>query len=232
MPAITAREAISTDYGVYVIELDKGANRYLNLSFDLPLPVVYVGQSWHPPEHRFRQHMEGGRLASRIVVRNGVRLRPDLYEHLPRVRAKEEAIELEARHARDLAGLGFHAYFDGRLLRPAHCTPTTESGAMKSEEHLDTVSDYVDQAIFAAVAAVNQPNAQIKATPAKIATILCTSGSAGEIPLNVPLTCRGRFAYLSPGLIAGRIAVLVNSGFLCSSRDGRIYVSQPKEVLL
>lgn len=221
----------SGSYGVYVIELGRSANRYLDLEPGLELPCVYVGQSWHSPEKRFAIHKAGGFHASSIVVRNGIRLRPDLYEHLPRVRTKEEAEELEAAHARNLAGLGFHSYFDGSLLRPQHCPPTPESQAMQTSEHLEVVSDYVDRAIFAAVAALTQPDGPVEATPEKVATLLCAGGRAGEIPLSVPLTCRGRFAYLSPGPIGDRIGNLVASGFLFSTRDGRIYWSQPKEAL-
>ena len=229
---ITQSENRRGSYGVYVIELGKGANRYLDLDPGLKLPCVYVGQSWHSPERRFAIHQAGGTHASSIVVRNGISLRPDLYEHLPRVRTKEEAVELETDHARNLAGLGFHSYFDGNLLRPQHCPPTIESRAMQTSEHLEGVSDYVDGAIFAAVGALNQPSGPVEATPEKVATLLCADGRAGQIPLSVPLACRGKFAYLSPDLIAGRVSHLVASGFLVSTEDGRIYWPQPKAALL
>lgn len=117
-PAATSPDRENNGYGIYVIELDERANRHFDLPLDLPLPVVYVGQSWHSPEHRFRQHMKGVRLASKVVTRYGVRLRPDLYRHLARVETRPEAEDLEASHARTLARLGFHAYFDKTLVRP------------------------------------------------------------------------------------------------------------------
>jgi hypothetical protein len=65
-------------YRVYVIELTDAAKA----RFHTDKVVVYVGQSWHDPEVRFQQHLDGVR-ASRFVKRYGRKLRPDLYSDLP-----------------------------------------------------------------------------------------------------------------------------------------------------
>lgn len=222
----TSRAREANGYGVYVIELGKGANRYLELPLDLRFPVVYVGQSWHSAELRFRQHMEGGRLASSIVVRNGRWLRPDLYGHLDRVETKAEAEELEATHARTLAGLGFHAFYDGTLIRPDHTPPTPESEAMRTAEHVEVVSDYVDQAIFMAIAALNHPDHPVKASVESIADLLGTQSRPDQIPLEIPIPAQGRFAYLDPHLIVDRIHVLLASGFIEATPGGQIFIPE------
>jgi predicted GIY-YIG superfamily endonuclease len=55
---------------------------------------LYVGQTWRDPDLRFDQHKQGYK-ASGAVRRFGVRLIPDLVEHLNPMR-QWEAIELEA----------------------------------------------------------------------------------------------------------------------------------------
>src|SRR5690554_5643389 len=92
-------------YGVYVIELKSEANEHMGV--DSSLPVVYVGQSWHPAVKRFRIHMTGEKWSSKIVRKFGRRLRPDLYRGLRRVATRDEAEALEAAHAHTLAGDGY-----------------------------------------------------------------------------------------------------------------------------
>jgi hypothetical protein len=83
---ITAAETISgrRTFGVYVIELDGNSNH------------VYVGQTWYLPEERLVQHNTG--FAA---------FRPDLYEHIPRVRTQAEAEALESTTAMQLRKQGF-----------------------------------------------------------------------------------------------------------------------------
>jgi predicted GIY-YIG superfamily endonuclease len=81
-------------WGVYVIQLD-----------DDPL-WVYVGQSYHSPEDRFKQHRNGIR-SSRIVRRRGRKLRPELYRHRPRYTSREQALRAEADLAAELRRRGF-----------------------------------------------------------------------------------------------------------------------------
>lgn len=62
-------------FWVYVVELArKGPG---------PGESVYVGSSALPPAERFQRHKEGGMATSRYVRRQGTRLRPELYAHLP-----------------------------------------------------------------------------------------------------------------------------------------------------
>ena len=65
---------------------------------------LYVGQTSRDPDLRFDQH-KAGHKASRPVRRFGVRLLPDLVEHLnPMSRA--ESLELEAALAEGFRGAG------------------------------------------------------------------------------------------------------------------------------
>ncbi len=68
---------------VYVIELDEHAP--LPSSLGTRRPFLYVGITFNTPERRFEIHKRGGRTASRIVFKHGVRLRPDLYERYEQV---------------------------------------------------------------------------------------------------------------------------------------------------
>lgn len=75
-------------YGVYVIELNGDPNH------------LYIGQSFHTPEERLKQHNTGLlEFRAAKVFRNGARgtLRPDLYKHLDRCNTPEQAMEIEAQ---------------------------------------------------------------------------------------------------------------------------------------
>jgi hypothetical protein len=90
------------DYYIYVIELDDAAGPRVD-----PLkPVVYVGQSAHPPEIRFEQHRNGVH-ASRWVRRYGVRLRPRLFARYNPLPTRPAAEQLEARLAARLRQKGY-----------------------------------------------------------------------------------------------------------------------------
>ena len=65
---------------------------------------LYVGQTSNDPDTRFDQH-KAGYKASRFVTRFGVRLLPELVQHLNPMRAWE-AIELEAALAEELRRAG------------------------------------------------------------------------------------------------------------------------------
>lgn len=65
---------------------------------------LYVGQTSRDPDIRFDQH-KAGYKASGAVRRFGVRLLPDLVEHLNPMRAWE-ALEIEAALAEALAAAG------------------------------------------------------------------------------------------------------------------------------
>ena len=65
---------------------------------------LYVGETSRDPDTRFDQH-KAGYKASRVVTRFGVRLLPELVEHLNPMR-RWEAVELEAALAEDLVRAG------------------------------------------------------------------------------------------------------------------------------
>jgi predicted GIY-YIG superfamily endonuclease len=82
----TSRGQPSATHSVYVVLLhDKGRRDPFGL---------YVGQTSRDPDLRFDQH-KAGYKASRAVRRFGVRLLPELTNHLTPIRAWE-ALELEA----------------------------------------------------------------------------------------------------------------------------------------
>jgi len=90
-------------YSVYVIELkpceapegSKGA--------------VYVGQSWHSPQHRFEQHKQGIR-AARVVNRSWVRLNPGLSKGWGPYETRQESERAEAELAVKLRRKGYRVY--------------------------------------------------------------------------------------------------------------------------
>jgi hypothetical protein len=53
----------------------------LNPERDPAKPALYVGMTGLPVDHRFENHKNGYK-AARVVKKYGVRLLPDLYEHL------------------------------------------------------------------------------------------------------------------------------------------------------
>jgi len=97
-------------HNVYVILLSDSAlkDRTLmrhNLSRDPAKPCVYVGMTGLPVDHRFENHRNGYK-SSRIVERHGVRLLPELYEHLNPM-PFEAAVQMEKDLAEDLRAEGY-----------------------------------------------------------------------------------------------------------------------------
>jgi hypothetical protein len=79
-------------HNVYVVLLDPAAGslravRAANPKRDLKKPCVYVGMTGLTPEERFGNHKAGTKTAS-VVKRYGLRLLPELYEHLKLPRDK------------------------------------------------------------------------------------------------------------------------------------------------
>lgn len=95
-------------YHVYVIELAPAAVRG---SSPGALPPLYVGQTWHSPEHRFAQHMAGGQLAGRVTRKYGIRLRPDLWEGIGPFSTREQAEAAEAALAEQLEARGHRVFW-------------------------------------------------------------------------------------------------------------------------
>jgi len=95
---------------VYVVLLDPVVGRMRkvqsqNTNRDLKKPCVYVGMSGLKPEQRFANH-KAGIKASSLVKRFGLRLLPELYEHLNPM-PFEAAAQMERDLAEDLRHAGY-----------------------------------------------------------------------------------------------------------------------------
>jgi len=97
-------------HGVYVVLLDPAVARIrvvraANPDRDRKKPCVYVGMTGLNPEERFANHKAGVKAAS-VVKRYGLRLLPELYEHLNPM-PFEAAAKMEADLAEDLRRAGY-----------------------------------------------------------------------------------------------------------------------------
>ena len=97
-------------HNVYVVLLDAAAGklrrvRAENSKPDPSKPCVYVGMSGLTPEERFANHKAGIKAAS-VVTRFGIRLLPELYEHLNPM-PYEAAAKMEVDLAEDLRQAGY-----------------------------------------------------------------------------------------------------------------------------
>ena len=97
-------------HSVYVVLLSKAALKDLsilrhNLKRDPSKPAVYVGMTGLPVDHRFENHKNGYKSA-RLVRKHGVRLLPELFEHLNPM-PYEHAVQMEKDLADDLRAQGY-----------------------------------------------------------------------------------------------------------------------------
>ena len=97
-------------HNVYVIQLSDAALKEssilrLNPKRDRAKPCVYVGMTGLPVDHRFENHKNGYK-AARFVTKYGVRLMPELYEHLNPM-PFEAAAQMEKDLAEDLRNEGY-----------------------------------------------------------------------------------------------------------------------------
>jgi hypothetical protein len=97
-------------HNVYVVLLSKAALKDLSIlrrnpSRDPSKPVVYVGLTGLPVDHRFENHKNGYKSA-RLVRKYGVRLLPELFEHLNPM-PYEHAVQMEKDLADDLRAQGY-----------------------------------------------------------------------------------------------------------------------------
>ena len=95
---------------VYVVLLDPAVSkirkvRAENPNRDSKKPCVYVGMSGLTLDERFANHKAGVKAAS-VVKRYGIRLLPDLYEHLNPM-PFEAAVQMEKDLAEDLRRAGY-----------------------------------------------------------------------------------------------------------------------------
>ena len=97
-------------HNVYVVLLDAAAGRLrsvraANPERDAKKPCVYVGMTGLSPEERFANHKAGTKAAS-VVESYGLRLLPELYEHLNPM-PYEAAAQMEQDLAEDLRRAGY-----------------------------------------------------------------------------------------------------------------------------
>ncbi len=97
-------------HNVYVVLLDPAAAKLRKVRAQNPArdgrkPCVYVGLSGLTPEERFAKHKAGVKAAA-VVERYGVRLLPELYEHLNPM-PFEAAARMEKDLAEDLRRAGY-----------------------------------------------------------------------------------------------------------------------------
>jgi len=97
-------------HNVYVVLLSKAALKDLSIlrrnpARDPSKPAVYVGMTGLPVDHRFENHKNGYKSA-RLVRKYGVRLLPQMYEHLNPM-PYEAATEMEKDLAGDLRNEGY-----------------------------------------------------------------------------------------------------------------------------
>ena len=97
-------------HNVYVVLLDSAAGklrkvRAANPNCDPRKPCVYVGMTGLDPKTRLANHKTGIK-ASSVVMRYGIRLLPELYEHLNPM-PFEAAAQMERDLAEDLRRAGY-----------------------------------------------------------------------------------------------------------------------------
>ena len=103
-------EAETFHHCVYVVLLKPAVARHSsvrrrNPNRDPAKPCVYVGLTGLPVAHRFENHRHGYKSAW-TVKKYGVRLLPELYEHLNPM-PYEAAAEMEKDLAEDLRAQGY-----------------------------------------------------------------------------------------------------------------------------
>jgi hypothetical protein len=97
-------------HNVYVILLGDAVAKHrsilrLNPKRDPLKPCVYVGMTGIAIDHRFENHKYGYKSAW-VVRKYGVRLMPELYEHLNPM-PFEAAVQMEVELAEDLRAAGY-----------------------------------------------------------------------------------------------------------------------------
>ena len=113
-----------TQYRVYVIELSKriftedARFRAANPQFNGVLHCLYVGMTSKTPKKRFEQHKtgyinkKGHKLSSNIVQKYGMYLRPSLYNHIPPMATRSEALKMEQQLALKLRRQRYAVWFN------------------------------------------------------------------------------------------------------------------------
>jgi len=103
-------DAENFHHSVYVVLLDLAVLKHpsiqrLNPGHDPAKPCVYVGMTGLPVEERFENHRNGYKSAW-VVEKYGLRLMPELYEHLNPM-PYEAAAQMEVELADELRAEGY-----------------------------------------------------------------------------------------------------------------------------
>ena len=113
-----------TVYRVYVVELRKKVFtenwkfRSANPQFNGVLECLYVGMTSKTPKERFEQHKTGHRnkkghkISANIVEQYGSYLRPSLYNHIPPMATRAEALKMEEKLALELRRKRYAVWFN------------------------------------------------------------------------------------------------------------------------
>lgn len=111
-------------YRVYVIELSKRVFtqntkfRLANPQFNGVLECLYVGMTSKTPKERFEQHKtgyvnkKGHKLSANIVQKYDSYLRPSLYNHIPAMDTRAEALAMEEKLALELRRKKYAVWFN------------------------------------------------------------------------------------------------------------------------
>jgi hypothetical protein len=104
------REEEDFHHNVYVVLLKNAVTKHpsilrLNPKRDPLQPCVYVGMTGIPVDHRFENHKNGYKSAW-VVRKYGLRLMPELYEHLNPM-PFDAAVQMESELAEDLRAAGY-----------------------------------------------------------------------------------------------------------------------------
>lgn len=107
---LRVRQPPEQHHHVYVVLLDSVAAKFRRVRAENPQadpgkPCVYVGMTGLSPEERFANHKAGVKDAS-LVNQFGIRLLPELYEHLNPM-PYEAAAQMEIDLAEDLRRAGY-----------------------------------------------------------------------------------------------------------------------------
>lgn len=100
------RSPAARRYTIYVVELSRDCTPE-----PCALAPLYVGQTAHDPEHRFAQHLAGGRLAAGKAHKYGVKLRRDLMAPIATVATRAEAEAAEKAVAEALTRRGHRVFW-------------------------------------------------------------------------------------------------------------------------
>lgn len=113
-----------TLYRIYVVELSKRVYtenakfRKANPQFNGVLECLYVGMTSKTPKERFQQHKtgyknkKGYKIASSIVEKYGLYLRPSLYNYIDPFLTRKEALIAEKEIALELRRARYAVWFN------------------------------------------------------------------------------------------------------------------------